>query len=774
MIPFKKLSIFAVLVYINIFCILPASAKTLQPNSFMEGESRWVVRCLQRQHYKNETVEELDLSQFVRNYLIELDGNRLFFHKDEVDHMNARFGLTIKTYLEKGNLYPAFEIYKVFQTRTTERLNWSLNRLDQPFSFLEDDHYEPDRSELDWPENKQDADKIWSLKLEYELLNRLLREYDKLDPNKVDDEIELSESESENPLQNENTAPVPPLEEYINIEFESDRYKKAYKEAVSGLKKRYKRFLKTYSEYEAVDVQDIYLNALTQMYDPHSTFLSSDSLEDFNVSMRNSFVGIGAVLQSDDGYCIIKELIPGGPAEGSKKIKPTDTIMGVAQGSDEFVDVVEMKLSKIVKLIKGPKNTTVRLLIKPGDASDPSDRNIISLQRDEIKLTANLAKASIIQVPFENETKSIGVIDLPSFYSSYENEDSKSSGTTHDVEELIYKLKDSGIDGLILDLRFNGGGILEEAVHLTGLFIPKGPVVQVKDTNGSIKNYMDHNPKIAWDGPLMVMISKYSASASEIVAGALKDHNRAIIVGDSSTHGKGTVQAIFPMNVSFLQAMGKGKQSAAKVTIRKFYLPSGNSTQIKGVESHINMISANEFLPIAEGDLPNALEWDQIKPIHWFKYDNKEALQVAPVLIEQLKVKSKNRQKELEEFDYMKRSIDWLKEQRDHKIVSLNIYNRLEEKHGEKLFRRKMNLELDTLEENTFDREEVLLNVFLEQEDKYKDNEKDEEDEVEGEDPTFDIRLREGVRIMVDWIELISEKENSSSVAILNLKSDQS
>lgn len=732
-------------------------AKSLQPDSYMEGESRWVLRCLQRQHYLNETVEEMDLSEFVTNYLKELDSQKLFFYKPEVEQLNARFGLTIKTYLEKGNLYPAFEIFKVFHKRNQDRLQWALDRLKEPFSFTEDHTYQPDRSELDWPKDKKEADAIWNLKLKFELLNRVLREYDDLDPNKKD-----AEESDENSKDDKEEYPLPPLEEYVKMDFESERYQKAYKEAVSGLTKRYERFKKTYDEYESTDVQDVYLNTLAQMYDPHSTFLSADSLEDFNVNMRNSFVGIGAVLQSDDGYCIIKELIPGGPAEGSGKLEPTDTIMAVAQGKEEFVDVVEMKLRKIVKMIKGPKNTEVRLLIKPGDAADPSERNIVSLIRDEIKLTANLAKASIIQVPAGDTTKSIGVIDLPSFYSSYSNEDTESSGTTHDVEELILKLQKAGIDGLILDLRYNGGGILDEAVHLTGLFIPKGPVVQVRDTNGSIRNYMDHNPKVVWDGPLMVMISKYSASASEIVAGALKDHNRALIVGDSSTHGKGTVQAIFPMNIPFLQAMGGGKQSAAKVTIRKFYLPSGNSTQIKGVQSHIDMISANEFLPIAESDLPNAMKWDQIKPINWYKYGNNEIFQLDPAIVEQLKEKSKKRQESLREFDYMKRSISWLKEQREIKTVSLNIFKRLEEKHKEQEFRRKMNKELDSLDDQAFEKEEVLLNVSLEQEEKYEDTSNKKEDTEEG-DPAFDIRLREGVRIMMDWIEMLSEHQQKSS-----------
>jgi carboxyl-terminal processing protease len=735
--------------------------RVLQPNSYMEGESRWVVRCLQGQHYLNETVDEMDLSEFVVNYIKELDNQKLFFYKEEVEQLNARFGLTIKTYLEKGNLYPAFEIYNLFEEKTKHRLDWALSRLDEPFSFLGDEMYEPDRKDQEWAMDTADADRIWDLKLKYELLNRVLREYEDLDPAKK--EKNEDESDDNGSKKVEDLAPLPPLEEYVKIDLEGDRYKEAYKIAVDGLKKRYERFMKTYEEYEAGDIQDIYLNVLTQMYDPHSTFLSSDSLEDFNISMKNSFVGIGAVLQSDDGYCVIKELIPGGPAEGSKKLNPTDVIMGVAQGKEEFVDVVEMKLRKIVKLIKGPKNTEVRLSIKPGDAADPSERKIVSLIRDEIKLTANLAKASIIQVPKGNKTVSIGVIDLPSFYSSYDNEDTESSGTTHDVEELIYKLKDAGVEGMILDLRFNGGGILEQAVHLTGLFIPKGPVVQVRDTNGSIRNYMDHDPKVAWDGPLMVLISKYSASASEIVAGALQDHHRAIIVGDSSTHGKGTVQAIFPMNIPFLQSLGqKAKQSATKVTIRKFYLPSGHSTQIKGVKSDISLVSANEFLPIAEGDLPNALEWDQIKPISWFSYDKNGKMKVDDSILNYLKEKSVERQSKLEEFDYMKRSIDWLKKQREIKLFSLNIYKRLEEKYNEQKFRRAMDEELEHLDDKAYEQDKVLLNVSLEQEEKYSSGEDVSEKD---EDPAFDIRLREGARIMADWLEFL-EKNSSSSVVV--------
>ena len=311
-------------------------------------------------------------------------------------------------------------------------------------------------------------------------------------------------------------------------------------------------------------------------------------------------------------------MLPGGPAEASRELEPNDIILKVAQSEGEFVDVVDMKLTKIVDLIKGPKDTLVRLEIRP--VKDPASTKEVRIIRDRIKLTENLAKAYVKQITVNGFKTNIGVIELPSFYGS----SGKGPKATDDVEELIVKLKSYDIKGLILDLRKNGGGYLSEAVNLTGLFISRGPVVQVKNTDGKIRKKFDFNPKVSWNGPLFTLVSRYSASASEIVAGALRDHNRAIVIGDESTHGKGTVQSMIQMNLPFnlLANRNPGKTSAAKITIQKYYLPSGNSTQINGVPSDISIPSINMSLPIGESDLENALVNDSIPAVNFRKTES--------------------------------------------------------------------------------------------------------------------------------------------------------
>jgi carboxyl-terminal processing protease len=301
----------------------------------------------------------------------------------------------------------------------------------------------------------------------------------------------------------------------------------------------------------------------------------------------------------------------------------------------------------------------VSLKIRP--IKSPSSTKVVKIVRDKIKLTANLASASIYNIETDRDNLSLGVIELPSFYGS----SGEGHKATDDVEELIEELKDEAIQGLILDLRRNGGGYLSEAVNLAGLFISRGPIVQVKSSDGKIRKKFDFNPKLAWDGPLIILVSRYSASASEIVAGALKNHRRAIIVGDKSTHGKGTVQSLIPMNLPFSMGVQDGKRSAAKITIQKYYLPSGESTQLTGVTSDITMHSINEYLPIGESDLENALAWDKIPEVNFrrpegeFKYNEAQ--------INSLRQLSEKRQQKEKEFKYLERNISWFKEKREQK-----------------------------------------------------------------------------------------------------------
>ncbi len=645
----------------------------------MQKETKQTIDHLQYYHYTKKSISDVNVEELITSFMEELDYSHLFFLQSDKNDIALRFNRTlIEVYLRRGQLHPAFEIYKIYRRRALERLEVVFERLEGAFDFTTDRTYVPDRTELPWPKDKAEADELWENRLIFDLLQERLN----------DETIDRA------------------------------------KEKVSRRYRRTKRYIE---ELEPHDIQRLFLTALTKMYDPHSAFLSSDSLDDFSIAMKNSLVGIGALLRDEDGYCIIQELISGGPADMSNQLHPGDKIIEVGQYKEPPVDVIDMKLRKIVEMIRGKKGTEVRLTVIPASATDPSERKIVRLKRDNIKLTANLARADIYQVLTDNgQFAPIGVIELPSFYGSGVGGKSDSS-TTRDVEELIDKLNHEGIQGLVLDLSHNGGGLLSEAIDLTGLFIPKGPVVQVKSTTGEIRQDWDRNDKVVYEGPLALLVSRSSASASEIVAGALQNHNRAIIVGDSATHGKGTVQAIFELDRNLksprLRYRSKQKSGAIKITIQKFYLPNGYSTQNKGVRSDITLPSVNDLLPIGESDLPNALVWDAIKPLTWDIQDTytSKSARVNLELLLHLKMLSNERQEELDEFSLLDSRIQWLKVKQDQTEYSLNLESRRVQRDLDKLSTEEMDLMREQLNSNRFSRKEITLEVRREKEKEHQE-----------------------------------------------------
>ncbi|MBI3882392.1 MAG: carboxy terminal-processing peptidase, partial [Verrucomicrobia bacterium] len=389
-----------------------------------------------------------------------------------------------------------------------------------------------------------------------------------------------------------------------------------------------------------------------------------------------SLFGIGAVLTSEDGYCKITSLTPEAPASKSKKLKAGDRIVFVAQGTNPPVDVVDMKLNKVVEQIRGAKGTEVRLTIIPADAPDMSVRKEVALIRDEIKLEDQEAKAKLIEMPDAGRTLRVGYIDLPSFYADFDAKNPKErKSTTADVAKLVTKLKKEKMDGLILDLRRNGGGSLEEAINLTGLFIKEGTVVQVKDPDGGVTRDDDKDPSILYDGPLVVMTSRFSASASEILAGALQDYGRALIVGDVSTHGKGTVQSLVNLSPYLrpVEGVTNFNPGALKVTIRKFYRASGESTQLEGVKPDLVLPSINNEADVGEKALENPLPWDRVKPADFEKVNR-----VTPFLADLRKL-SDGRVLHDKDFDYVREDILQYKKNKDEKTVSLNEAKRRKE-----------------------------------------------------------------------------------------------
>ena len=672
----------------------------------LQAQTQWALELIRSNHYLKNEIQSIDGGQIIENFAENLDYSKLYFLRSDIEDYLFRFSESMEGFLENGNLYPAFVIYNDFIDHFKTRTDWALKRLDEPFVFEKEILFESDRTESQWMESQAEADAVWNDFIHYQVLNEL-----------------LSSAGEATDSSDEETIDTEALEKQLNRLFSDQSFFDEKMETViEKLKRRYNRNLGVWEDREVSDIQETFINAMTHAFDPHSSFLSTHTLESFNSAVKNSFVGIGAQLQDVDGICTIKDILPGGPAERSNELKAEDEILGVAQGDEEFEDVIDMQLQYIVRKIKGPKESIVRLLIRPGDSSDPSARKIVSLVRDEVKLTANLASAKVVTLPSEDRTTSIGVIELPSFYGNIGF--SSSLGTTSDdVEELIEKLKAYHVEGLILDLRKNGGGLLSEAVRLTGLFIPVGPVVQVVDARGKKQVLHDQLPNMAWKGPLVVLTSKFSASASEIVAGALQDHERALIIGDSSTHGKGTVQEIFHMNTRspmswFQPAHSQTPPVASKITIKQFFLPQGSSTQLKGVASDIILPSINELFPIAESDLDNPINWALIEPVNW--YNNWEKIQVSSPyqdgLISHLAELSEARKKEMEELIYLQDQIDWRTQRYDETKISLNLETRIAQQLEEKIFNEALEERYNALKTNPYEQEAVLLDIRVEQE----------------------------------------------------------
>jgi carboxyl-terminal processing protease len=688
----------------------------------MKQEGKWLVQALQQAHFNKVSINDLNSTGFIHSYLKKLDKQKLYFTQGHVDEFLEKYSPPLITYFEQGNLFPGFEIYNIYKEKSLQRSEWVLDYLNSDFNFETDSSYQTNRDELSWEKSEIDLNNTWKNLIKFEILGEILSAYDT---------------------------------NMTFLEFKGENFTTISKESKEKVRKRYERWSKSIKDFEATDVQELYLTTLTQMFDPHTTFMNIKEKERFDQQMNNELVGIGAVLSDNDGYCTIRELLPGGPAESSRELMPNDQIIKVAQAEGEFVDVVDMKLSKIVELIKGPKDTLVRLEIKP--ELTPTTTKIVRIIRDKVKLTSNLATASIHKIKHNQRDKKLGVIELRSFYGS--------TGTgpkaTDDVEELILKLKSENAEGLILDLRRNGGGYLSEAVSMAGLFISRGPVVQVKSTDGKIRKKFDFNPKLTWGGPLIILVSRYSASASEIVAGALQNHKRALIVGDKTTHGKGTVQSLIQMNLPFNYNVSSGKKSAAKITIQKYYLPSGESTQIQGVKSDISMPSINHYLPIGESDLENSLICDSIAPVNFRRPLNEFVYKKEHIL--ELQNKSLDRQNVLPEFKYLKKNVTWYKNKRNKTSLSLNLKNRISEKKEDKKFTNTMTSSFDKLLDNAFSKKNITLNIVESQNMKSL--------EVRGENnatigrndnfmapDNFDIRLHESLRIMSDWIDLTENK----------------
>ncbi|CAN5579033.1 carboxy terminal-processing peptidase [soil metagenome] len=680
-----------------------------------------VGRWLEQGHYSRQKLDEEMSKKFLQTYLTTLDYNKLYFLQSDVDEFQQKYGSNLGDSVLRGDLAPAREIFARFKQRVEDRLAKSKKLVQKKYTFDSNRTVEINRQDAAWPKDMAEADRIWQNQVEAQLLRE-----------------DLAELKLHSP-----------------------------QETVT---KRYNQVLRNVDEMEDADVVKTFLSALAQTYDPHSEYLSPSDLENFQISMKLSLVGVGAVLTSEDGYAKIREVVAGGPADKEGHLAVNDRIAAVAQGDGEFEDVVDMKLDKVVEKIRGKEGTKVRLMVIPGNATDPSKRKVVVIKRDKVNLKDSAAKAEVLDLgaPSDKTTR-IGWITLPSFYANMDGKGDPVS-TTADVAALIGRLKTEGIQGLVIDLRKDGGGSLEEAINLTGLFIPKGPVVQAKDSNGKITVSPDTDPSVAYSGPLIVLVNRMSASASEIFAAALQDYGRAVIIGDERTFGKGTVQTVLDLGrlMPFF-SLSSSDAGALKLTIQKFYRVKGGSTQLKGVESDIVLPSLTDNPEIGEGSLKNRLVYDEVAPVKITEWTN-------PLFIAELKARSQARIATDPEFLYTLDDMKRLRERITENAVSLNEKDRRKELADEKKRKETRDHEREArgpalaVQDYELKLDDVtapkLRAVAFDRRDDKKLMPDDDEDEDKGKKPgpvPPDAIRNEALRIMKDFIELSQPAKTAST-----------
>lgn len=613
----------------------PQDTLDVKPEKYYGEESELIQAIIARYHYKKTPLDDSLSSAIFDRYLKALDYNKSYFLQSEVNDYE-KYRTKIDNMLQDGDLTALYEIYNTFRKKVDERTDYSVALLKDEFDFSKDETFEWKRDKADWFKDQKELDEYWRKKVKNDALNLKLTGKD-------------------------------------------------WKAITETLTKRYQVIKKNIDQNKSEDVFQIIMNTYTESIDPHTNYLSPMTSDNFKIDMSRSLEGIGAQLQQEEDYTKVNEVIPGGPAFKSNLIQKGDRIVGVAQEEGDFVDVIGWRLTDVVKLIRGPKGSIVRLQILPVNANNNSRPKEIKLVRDKVTLEEQSAKKDIIEINDNNKGYKIGVITVPAFYSDFEAmqkgvKDYKS--TTRDVRKLLKELKDDNIDGLVIDLRNNGGGSLQEAVQLTGLFIKDGPVVQVRNADGTIDENDDNDPNIIYEGPMSVLVNRFSASASEIFSGAIQDYGRGLIIGEQ-TYGKGTVQNMIDLNR--LMRTPEQKLGQVKITIAKYYRINGGSTQNLGVVPDIKYPTALDPEVFGESSEPSALPWDQIRTSKFTPFADLKPL------IPELTAKHESRIKNNVEFEYLNDDIEDYHEATAKNSISLNEEQRKKEKDeaDEKKFQRE-------------------------------------------------------------------------------------
>ncbi len=603
---------------------LPPASLKLAPEKQHKRASQWVAALLNRYHYERPTLDN-DMSREMLAQMIKLfDNNRSYFLQKDIDNFE-QYKNSLDDAVASGHVDPAFEMFRVFEHRWRERYDYARSLLDEPFDFTVEEDYEFDRQEAAWAADRIELDEIWRKRVKNDALNLVLAG-------------------------------------------------KEWPEVSKTLGKRYAQAKRRMSQTKNEDVFSYMMNAFALAIEPHTSYLSPRSAENFDIDMKLSLEGIGAVLQADDVYTKIVKVVEKGPADMTGEVHEEDKIIGVGQGQGPIEDVIGWRLDDVVDIVRGKSGSTVRLEIIPKGAGADGKSKIVEIVRDRVKLEEQSAKAETLEVTTNDRTYQVGVIELPKFYIDFQarnsgQEDYKS--TTTDVRRLIEELQKDGVDGIVLDLRNNGGGALDEAARLTGLFFDEGPVVQGRDFRGKVRVISDPDPETFYSGPLAVLVNSNSASASEILAGAIQDYGRGIIIGEP-TFGKGTIQVIDDLNR--LEGNRESNFGSLKFTTEKFYRVSGDSTQNKGVVPDINYPSAVNSEEYGESSYDNAMAWDQIRPTQYARLN-----QINRYLPE-LTSMHQARIQENSEFGYLLEDIEEYRLAAEDKRISLNLETRKAER----------------------------------------------------------------------------------------------
>ncbi len=608
---------------------LPASSPIddLKPSISQEKVETLVAKLLTTYHYRKVRLDDSLSSVVWDNYLKEVDGNKTYLLASDIASFE-KYRYQIDDALINGDLTAAYDLYNVFRKRYQERSEFIKEQIKKPFTFTADEDFNTDREKASWPKTVQEQNELWTKILKNQALELRLG-------NRKDSAV------------------------------------------VALMNQRYTNLDKAINRFKSVNVFEIYMNSFAEALDPHTNYYSPSNADRFNQEMSQSLEGIGAMLREDGDYIRITDVLPGGPAFKSKLLNKDDKIAGVAQGDNgTMVNTMNWQVDEVVKLIKGPKGTIVRLQVISPNALAGAPPKEIRLVREKIKLEEQRAKKEVIEVSDNGKSFKIGVINIPMFYRDFEGARKREEGfssTTSDVKRFIDELKGEKVDGIVIDLRDNGGGSLTEAIDLTGLFIPKGPVVQVKESTGETEVYADKDGgAVIYDGPMAVLVNRFSASASEIFAAAIQDYKRGIIVG-GQTFGKGTVQTLIDLNQWLPKEPEKVGQ--VKMTIQKFYRINGSSTQHRGVTPDVELPSAFSAEEYGESSQPSALPWDQINSTRY-----EQSRGIDDKILGRLRDRFDQRLKSDPELKQLSQDLADFKKAKENTVVSLQESKRRKER----------------------------------------------------------------------------------------------